>query len=440
MVKEGLRNVAAGAAPVRPQARHGQGRRGRQRPLLANAREVEGTDEIGQVASLSAQDTVIGETIAEAFDKVGKDGVITVEESSTTATELEFTEGMQFDKGYISAYFVTDAERMEAVLEDAYILINQGKISSIPTCSRCSRRSSSPASRWSSSPRTSTARRSRRSSSTRSAAPSRSPRSRPPASATAARRCCRTWRSSPAARSSPRRSASSSTRPASTCSARPAASSSPRTPRRSSTAGRQGRRRRRVAPDQGRDRAHRLRLGPREAAGAPGQAGRRRLRHQGRRPHRGRAQGEEAPHRGRHLGDPRGDRGGHRRRRRHRPHPRGHGHRRAPLRVTRPRVRRSSSKAAAEPLRWIAENAGLQGYVVTTKVAELPIGQGLNAATGRVRGPRQGRRHRPGQGDPVGAAQRRVDRLDDPHHRHPRRGEEGRGARSRAGHGHGHGH
>jgi chaperonin GroEL len=99
--------------------------------LLANAREVGGTEEIGQVAALSAQDEGIGATIADAFDKVGKDGVITVEESNTTATELEFTEGMQFDKGYISAYFVTDAERMEAVLEDAYILINQGKISSI---------------------------------------------------------------------------------------------------------------------------------------------------------------------------------------------------------------------------------------------------------------------------------------------------------------------
>ncbi|HPF77414.1 chaperonin GroEL, partial [Phycicoccus elongatus] len=99
--------------------------------LLNMAREVEGKDEIASVAALSAQDKGIGETIADAFDKVGKDGVITVEESSTTATELEFTEGMQFDKGYISAYFISDAERMEAVLEDPYILINQGKISAI---------------------------------------------------------------------------------------------------------------------------------------------------------------------------------------------------------------------------------------------------------------------------------------------------------------------
>src|SRR5262249_28733482 len=79
----------------------------------------------------SAQDAEIGELIAEAFDKVGKDGVITVEEASTTAMELDFTEGMQFDKGYISPYFVTDPERMEAVLEDAYVLVHQAKISSV---------------------------------------------------------------------------------------------------------------------------------------------------------------------------------------------------------------------------------------------------------------------------------------------------------------------
>ena len=99
--------------------------------LLSNAREVDGKEEIAQVASLSAQDTTIGGLIADAFDKVGKDGVITGEESSTAVTELDFTEGMQFDKGYISPYFVTDPERMEAGLEDAYILINQGKISAI---------------------------------------------------------------------------------------------------------------------------------------------------------------------------------------------------------------------------------------------------------------------------------------------------------------------
>ena len=92
---------------------------------------IDTKEEIAQVGTISAQDRQIGELIADAFDKVGKDGVITVEESNTLGIELEFTEGMQFDKGYISPYMVTDAERMEAVLEDAYILLHQGKISAI---------------------------------------------------------------------------------------------------------------------------------------------------------------------------------------------------------------------------------------------------------------------------------------------------------------------
>ena len=131
MVKEGLRNVAAGAAPASLKRGIDAAVKAVSERLLETAREIEGKDEIAQVAALSAQDETIGSTIADAFDKVGKDGVITVEESSTATTELEFTEGMQFDKGYISPYFVSDAERMEAVVEDAYILINQGKISAI---------------------------------------------------------------------------------------------------------------------------------------------------------------------------------------------------------------------------------------------------------------------------------------------------------------------
>ncbi len=131
MVKEGLRNVAAGAGPAGLKRGIDQAVKAVSDKLLETAREVEGKDEIAQVAALSAQDQEIGGIIADAFDKVGKDGVITVEESSTASTELEFTEGMQFDKGYISPYFVSDPERMEAVLDDAYILINQGKISAI---------------------------------------------------------------------------------------------------------------------------------------------------------------------------------------------------------------------------------------------------------------------------------------------------------------------
>jgi chaperonin GroEL len=131
MVKEGLRNVAAGAAPSALKRGIDAAVEAVNDRLLEVAREVEGKAEIAHVATISAQDAEIGGLIAEAFDKVGKDGVITVEESSTTAMELDFTEGMQFDKGYISPYFVTDAERMEAVLEDAYVLVHQNKISAI---------------------------------------------------------------------------------------------------------------------------------------------------------------------------------------------------------------------------------------------------------------------------------------------------------------------
>src|SRR4051794_3335412 len=131
MVKEGLRNVAAGAAPSSLKRGIDAAVDAVSERLLEVAREVDGKEEIAHVATISAQDATIGGLIAEAFDKVGKDGVITVEESSTTAMELEFTEGMQFDKGYISPYFVTDTERMEAVVEDALVLVHQNKISAI---------------------------------------------------------------------------------------------------------------------------------------------------------------------------------------------------------------------------------------------------------------------------------------------------------------------
>ena len=131
MVHLGLRSVAAGANPMDLKRGIDAAAAAVSEKLLAVAREVEEQTEIAHVATISAQDAKIGELIAEAFDKVGKDGVITVEEAQTMGLELEFTEGMQFDKGYISPYFVTDAERMEAVLDDPYVLIHQNKISSI---------------------------------------------------------------------------------------------------------------------------------------------------------------------------------------------------------------------------------------------------------------------------------------------------------------------
>jgi len=131
MVKEGLRNVASGASPTGLKRGIDKAVEAVSAALLESAREVDGKKDIAAVASVSAQDKAVGELIAEAFDRVGKDGVITVEEANTMGLELDFTEGMQFDKGYISPYMVTDAERMEAVLEDAYVLIHQGKISAV---------------------------------------------------------------------------------------------------------------------------------------------------------------------------------------------------------------------------------------------------------------------------------------------------------------------
>jgi chaperonin GroEL len=167
LVREGLRNVAAGTNPMALKRGIDKAVAAVSAELLNMAKDVETKEEIASTASISAADPQIGEMIAEAMDKVGKEGVITVEESNTFGLELELTEGMRFDKGYISPYFVTDAERMEAVLEDAYILIANQKISAVKDI-------------WSS---------------TRSVAPSARSRSRLLALVTVARPCCKTSRS-----------------------------------------------------------------------------------------------------------------------------------------------------------------------------------------------------------------------------------------------------
>ena len=131
LVREGLRNVAAGANPIALRRGIDKAVAAVVERLLADAKEVETKDEIAATASISAADEQIGEFIAEALEKVGHDGVITVEESNTFGLELEVTEGMRFDKGFISPYFVTDADRQEAVLEDAYVLLVESKISNV---------------------------------------------------------------------------------------------------------------------------------------------------------------------------------------------------------------------------------------------------------------------------------------------------------------------
>ena len=131
LVKEGLRNVAAGADPITLKRGIEKAVKAVTEELISSAKEVETKEEIAATASISAGDSTIGDIIAEAIDKVGKEGVVTVEESNTFGTELELTEGMRFDKGYLSQYFVTDQDRQEAVFEDPYILIANQKISSI---------------------------------------------------------------------------------------------------------------------------------------------------------------------------------------------------------------------------------------------------------------------------------------------------------------------
>ncbi|WP_336659033.1 chaperonin GroEL [Leucobacter sp. USHLN153] len=131
LVREGLRNVSAGSDPIAIKKGIEKAVAAVSAKLLENAQEIETTDQIAATASISAADEQIGQLIAEAIDKVGKEGVVTVEESNTFGTELELTEGMRFDKGYLSAYFVTDADRQEAVFEDPYILIVNSKVSNI---------------------------------------------------------------------------------------------------------------------------------------------------------------------------------------------------------------------------------------------------------------------------------------------------------------------
>jgi len=131
LVREGLRNVAAGADPITLKRGIEKAVEAVIKELVANAKPVETKEQIAATASISAGDPVIGELIAEAIDKVGREGVVTVEESNTFGIELQLTEGMRFDKGYVSAYMVTDPERQEAVLEDAYVLIVNSKISNI---------------------------------------------------------------------------------------------------------------------------------------------------------------------------------------------------------------------------------------------------------------------------------------------------------------------
>src|ERR687886_39792 len=131
IVREGLKNVAAGANPMALKRGIEKAVDAVVENLKAQSKEIDGKEDIARVATISAREREIGDVISDAIEKVGKDGVVNVEEGQTFGLDLEFTEGMQFDKGYLSPYFVTDQERMEAVLEDPYILIANQKIGSV---------------------------------------------------------------------------------------------------------------------------------------------------------------------------------------------------------------------------------------------------------------------------------------------------------------------
>ena len=316
MVHEGLRAVAAGANPMGLKRGMDAAAQAVSDELLKIARDVDSKEDMASVATISSRDEVIGGLLADAFDKVGKDGVITVEESNTMGTELEFTEGMQFDKGYISAYFVTDPERMETVLEEPYILLHQGKISAVadllPLLEKVIQ-SGKPLFILAEDVEgealsTLVVNKIR---GTFNAAAVKSPAFGDRRKAMMEDIATLTGGQVVAPEiglkldqiglevlGQARRVVITKDNTTIVDGAR-----------------RLRRRRRPGQPDQGRDREHRLRLGPREAPGAARQARRWRLHHQGRRRHRGGAEGEEAPHRGRRLGDPRGHRGGHRPRR-----------------------------------------------------------------------------------------------------------------------------
>ncbi len=236
LVTEGLKNVTAGANPMIVKRGLDKAVELVVEELKKNARPVDSREQIAAVAAISAADPEVGEIIAEVMDKVGKDGVITVEEGQSLGLEKEYTEGMQFDRGYISAYFVTNPDRMEAVLENPAILITDKKISSIQELLPALEKAVAGQAAL---PR----RRGRRRRGPRHARRQQAQghhlgarASRPRASATAARRCSVTWRSSRAPTSSARSSGASSTASPPRTSAARAASFRPRTTRPSSMA------------------------------------------------------------------------------------------------------------------------------------------------------------------------------------------------------------
>ena len=386
MVRSGLKNVAAGANPLAL-------RRGIEKAVdqvVDNLRdkqskEIAGKDQIARVAAISAADDEIGNVIADAIEKVGKDGVVNVEEGQTFGMELEFTEGMQFDKGYISPYMITDQERMEAVLEEPYILIANQKIGSVrdmlPLLEQVMQ-SGKPlvivAEDVEGESLATLVVNKLRGTFTGVAvkAPGFGDRRKRMLEDIAIltggeviteEMGLKLENTQVSQLGQARRVVV--TKDTTTIIDGAGEKSADRGPDQ---------------PDPLRDRDHRLRLRPREAPGAAGEARRRRRRGQGRRRHRDRDEGEEAPRRGRAAGDPGGARGGHRsgRRRGAAQRPGRDRHRAALTDGDESTGAEIVRRALEEPLRQIAENSGFEGSVVVDKVRGMKPGEGLNAETG----------------------------------------------------------
>ena len=387
------------------------------------------------MATISAGDEEIGDVIADAIEKVGKDGVVNVEEGQTFGMDLEFTEGMQFDKGYISPYMVTDQERMEAALEDPYILIANQKIGSVrdmlPVLEQVIQ-SGKPlliiAEDVEGESLATLVVNKLRGTFTGVAvkAPGFGDRRKRMLEDIAILTGGEVITEEMGLKLE-------NTQLSQLGRARRVVVAKDKTTivdGAGDARGHQGPHQ----PDQGRGREHRLRLRPREAPGAPRQALRRRRRREGRRGHRDGDEGEEAPRRGRAAGHPRRPRGGHRAGRRRRAARGDRGDR--PRRLDDDDEKTGARiilRALEEPLRQIAENAGLEGSVVVNEVRKSENGNGLNAATGEYVDLVARGRHRPGHGHALGAAERGVDRQEHPHHRGDRRRDAREGRRRRGG-------
>ena len=386
IVRDGLKNVAAGANPLAL-------KRGIEKAvdqvvdnIKAASTEISGKEQIARVAAISAADDEIGDVIADAIDKVGKDGVVNVEEGQTFGMDLEFTEGMQFDKGYISPYMVTDQDRMEATLEDPYILIANQKIGSVrdilPVLEQVIQ-SGKPilviAEDVEGESLATFVVNKLRGTFTGVAvkAPGFGDRRKRMLEDIAILTGGEVITEEMGLKLE-------NTQLSQLGRARRVVVAKDTTTivdGAGESDGDQGPHQ----PDQDRDREHRLGLRPREAAGAAGEAGRRRRGRQGRRGHRDGDEGEEAPRGGRAAGHPRRPRGGHRagRRRRAAAGPGRHQARR--LRGRRATGAQIVYRALEEPLRQIADNAGLEGSVVVNDVRNAKgKNDGLNAETGEI--------------------------------------------------------